>query len=80
MLAWPSTLRSAVMAISPNCRGGHLPDLRIHQLHRDVARVADLREALDDRRELKVAVAGQNAVAVGWPVRGLRRPDRENCT
>src|SRR2546423_11403284 len=42
-----------------------LPESRIHQFKGNPTFVADLAKLFDDRPQLKVAVAGENAIGVG---------------
>ena len=64
MLARPRILRSGHADLA-KLSGRNLPDLRIHQFQRHVTGVTDLAQAVDDRRKLKIAVARQDAIAVG---------------
>src|SRR5271168_2015251 len=45
--------------------GRDLPDLRVEQLDGDTTGITHLPEVVEDRRQLEVAVARQNAIAVG---------------
>ena len=50
---------------------GDLPELGVEHLERDVAVVADPAEVVEDRPELEVSLAGQDAVAVAASSRGV---------
>ena len=58
------------MAISPELSSWNLPYFGIHHLDRDIARIAGLGQGGHNRFEHEIAIARQNAIAIGRQLRG----------